>query len=139
MKKLLVLISLILMTSPVLANRPRLSGPSNSKRLARHNRASHRRPRVSNPKLRGSSRNHVFRRYIRRPIYYIIYIVPRPIIPRHQPNSVQQQAPSQRHKTVIVRPRNNRRQLLPVGRNQILAQCKQKVRRNVYKKTERKQ
>lgn len=110
----------------------------------RHRRPSNRR-HITRQYYTGhhNSRSYIYRRnqrlYRCTPglVYQIIYIMPRlEVVPRKSTTRRSKRlAPI--HKTIIIGQRKNTYPY--VSRNHILSQCKQKIRSNVYKNTERKQ
>lgn len=142
MKKLLVLLVLMFMASPALAdrNRHRLRRQTSRRHITRH--------KSSKPRIYRRNRQ-LYQRAPKR-VCKIVYVIVRPKVNRQRHNIIRSQPVAPIHKTIYIGTRSDHRVYQSISRNKILSQCYQKVKRillqcyqkvkrNVYKTIERKQ
>jgi hypothetical protein len=138
MNKLVAMIVVLACISPAMAQRPKLRGPSSPKptRLYRSGVRHHCHNRHSRTHTRNRRRiGHAHRQPQRTVVIMHTYRQQAP-----KPRSIASVRPQRKsqHRIIMVvpRPRNMPRMRT---RNQIIRECKEKARKNVYKNVERKQ
>lgn len=156
MKKMLYLLLMMLMVSPALADNTRHRGSHNTRRSARRRRIGHssshtrrtvrsnrrsraERSRVCHTRSYRSRSNYRYHRHTNQRSYRVIYVAVRPRVVKKRPKTRRTQPVPQRHKTIMIVGGNNNQSLgsRSVRRDKIIAESKQKVSKDVYKKTER--
>ena len=137
MKRWFILFLTIIFVSPVMADRPKLRGPSRPKpkQIVKIN-TIHNCSRFHGHQIRRYSRSKSYTYYFPQPITIIVQ--PRVVLPA-QPKQQPQTIKPSRHKTIYINPKSQRTIPRVKTRNQILRESREKVRPRVYNTNERKQ